>query len=153
MLVETATKGTVEVRMEREDVRRELVDRLSEAGQLEYRAIVHYSRYAQEIDDPELAQELRSIGQMEVRHSHQLMGLVIDLGGLPDWAMPPPPWYADKLAILHSALEGEHEAIAQYDRCLELAQDPDLRHRLEQIKRDEEYHIERLGKLLEKLEK
>ncbi len=47
-----------------QDAKQELVARLSEAGQLEYHAIVHYSRYAQEIEDPELAQELLDIGQV-----------------------------------------------------------------------------------------
>ena len=134
-----------------DDITRELVSRLSEAGQLEYRAIVHYSRYAQEIDDPALAQELRNIGQLEVRHSHQLMAVIINLGGLPEWELPPPPWFAGAQEVLQSSLEGERRAIAQYDRCLEIAQDADLRHRLEQIKRDEHYHIERLTHLLQAL--
>ncbi len=129
----------------------ELINRLSTAGGLEYRAIVHYSRYAQEVADPQLAQELRDIGQMEVRHSHQLMAVIINLGGLPEWEMPPPPWYAGVKDILKSAIEGERQAIAQYDSCLEIAQDPDLRQRLEQIKRDEHSHIERLTGLLDKL--
>jgi rubrerythrin len=135
------------------DVSHELVARLSEAGQLEYQAIVHYSRYAQEIEDPALAAELRGIGQMEVRHSHQLMGIIIDLGGLPEWAMPAPPWFAGPVDIIKSSLEGERRAIECYDRCLEVAQDPDLRHRLEQIQRDEHYHIERLTRLLQQLTK
>jgi len=135
------------------DVNQELVARLSEAGQLEYHAIVHYSRYAQEIEDAALAAELRNIGQMEVRHSHHLMAIIINLGGLPEWAMPPPPWFARPVDIVKSSLEGERKAIACYDRCLEVAQDPELRHRLEQIRRDEEYHIERLARLLEELAK
>jgi len=130
---------------------RELISRLSEAGQLEYHAIVHYSRYAQEIEDPALAKELRDIGQMEVRHSHQLMALIINLGGLPEWEMPPPPWFAGAVDIVKSSIEGERRAIACYDRCLAVVEDPELRHRLEQIKRDEEYHIERLSHLLELL--
>lgn len=130
------------------DVKQEIVNRLSEAGQLEYHAIVHYSRYAQEMEDPHLAQELRSIGQMEVRHSHQLMAVIIDLGGLPEWSMPSPPWFAGPEDVIQSSLEGERRAIACYDGCLEIVEDPDLRHRLEQIKRDEEYHIERLNRLL-----
>jgi bacterioferritin (cytochrome b1) len=135
------------------DVKHELVTRLSEAGQLEYHAIVHYSRYAQEIEDPALALELRKIGQMEVRHSHQLMAIIINLGGLPEWEMPAPPWFAGAVDIITSSLEGERKAIACYERCLEVAEDPDLRHRLEQIKRDEEYHIERLTHLLAELTK
>jgi rubrerythrin len=134
------------------DAKQELINRLSTAGRLEYRAIVHYSRYAQEVPDPQLAQELRDIGQMEVRHSHQLMAIIINLGGLPEWELPPPPWDAGVTDILKSAIEGEREAIAQYDACLEIAQDPDLRQRLEQIRRDEHYHIERLTRLLDKLE-
>ena len=130
------------------EVQQELISRLSEAGQLEYHAIVHYSRFAQEIDDPGLAQELRSIGQMEVRHSHQLMGIIINLGGLPEWELPPLPWAAGPEDIIKSSLEGERRAIASYDRCLEITEDPDLRERLEQIKRDERYHIERLEGLL-----
>jgi len=130
---------------------RELISRLSEAGQLEYHAIVHYSRYAQEIEDPALAKELRDIGQMEVRHSHQLMGIIINLGGLPEWQMPPPPSFAGPAEIVKSSIEGEQRAISCYDRCLEITQDPELRHRLEQIKRDEQYHIERLTHLLEQL--
>jgi len=133
------------------DANPEIISRLSEAGQLEYHAIVHYSRYAQEIEDPALAKELRDIGQMEVRHSHQLMGVIMNLGGLPEWAMPPPPWYAGTVDIIKSSIAGEKKAIACYDRCLEVVEDPELRHRLEQIKRDEEYHIERLTHLLEQL--
>lgn len=133
------------------DVNPELIARLSEAGQLEYHAIVHYSRYAQEIEDPGLAQELRNIGQMEVRHSHQLMGIIMNLGGLPEWEFPPPPQLAVVQDIIKSSLEGERRAIACYDRCLEIAQDDDLRHRLEQIKRDEEYHIKLLTRFLDDL--
>jgi rubrerythrin len=136
-----------------EDVKQQLISLLSEAGQLEYRAIVHYSRYAQEIEDPVLAQELRNIGQMEVRHSHQLMGIIIELGGLPEWELPPAPWYASTEDILQSSREGERQAIEQYDRCLEVIEDPQLRHRIEQIKRDEFYHIECLTALLDKLER
>jgi len=133
------------------DVNPELIARLSEAGQLEYHAIVHYSRYAQEIEDPGLAQELRNIGQMEVRHSHQLMGVIMNLGGLPEWEFPPPPQLAVVKDIIKSSLEGERRAIACYNHCLEIVQDNDLRHRLEQIKRDEEYHIELLTRLLDNL--
>jgi rubrerythrin len=129
----------------------EIIKRLSEAGQLEYHAIVHYSRYAQEVEDPHLAQELRNIGQMEVRHSHQLMAIIINLGGLPEWALPSPPWFAGPEDIIRSSLDGERQAIACYDRCLEIVEDPELRHRLEQIKRDEGYHIERLNHLLQAL--
>lgn len=135
-----------------DEVTRELVGRLSEAGQLEYRAIIHYSSYAQETEDEELAQELRSIGQMEVRHAHQLMGIIIGLGGMPEWELPPPPWFAGVQEIIQSALEGEQRAIHHYDRCLEIAQDPELRERLEQIKRDEADHIARLTRLLKKME-
>jgi len=131
-----------------DDANQELVGRLSEAGQLEYRAIIHYSRYAQEIEDPSLADELRAIGQMEVRHSHQLMAIIINLGGAPEWEFPPVPWFAGPADIINSALEGERRVIGAYDRCLEITQDPDLRQRLEQIKRDEQYHIERLEHLL-----
>jgi rubrerythrin len=134
-----------------DDATQQLVSLLSEAGQLEYRAIIHYSRYAQEIEDPELARELREIGQMEVRHSHQLMGIIIALGGLPEWALPPPPWFASVEDIISSSLEGEQRALQQYDRCLEVATDPELRERLERIKRDEHGHIERLTQLLENL--
>ena len=130
------------------DVNQEIVKRLSEAGELEYHAIVHYSRYAQEMENPDLAQELRNIGQMEVRHSHQLMAVIINLGGLPEWSMPAPPWFAGPKDVIKSSLDGERRAIACYDRCLEIVEDPDLRHRLEQIQRDEEYHIERLNQLL-----
>jgi len=133
------------------DVNPELIARLSEAGQLEYHAIVHYSHYAQEIEDPGLAQELRNIGQMEVRHSHQLMGVIMNLGGLPEWEFPPPPQLAVVEDIIKLSLEGERRAILSYDRCLEIAQDDDLRHRLEQIKRDEEYHIKLLTRLLDNL--
>ncbi|UCH35227.1 MAG: ferritin-like domain-containing protein [Armatimonadota bacterium] len=129
-------------------LQQELISRLSEAGQLEYHAIVHYSRFAQEIEDPDLAQELRNIGQMEVRHSHQLMGIIIDLGGLPEWELPPLPWAAGPEDVIRSSLEGERRAIASYDQCLAIAQDSDLRHSVEQIKRDELYHIERLEHLL-----
>lgn len=129
-------------------VNRELISRLSEAGQLEYHAIVHYSRYAQEIEEPALAQELRDIGQMEVRHAHQLMAVIINLGGLPEWELPPPPWFAGPAEIIKSSLEGERRAIACYDRCLEVAQQQELRARLEQIRRDEEAHIARLDHLL-----
>jgi len=133
------------------NVNRELIARLSEAGQLEYHAIVHYSRYAQEIEDPALAQELRDIGQMEVRHAHQLMAVIINLGGLPEWELPPPPWFAGPVDIIKTSLEGERRAIACYDRCLEIAEDDQLRARLEQIKRDEEHHIARLNHLLAQL--
>lgn len=131
-----------------EEVTKELISRLSEAGQLEYRAIVHYSRYAQEIEDPNLAQDLRDIGQMEVRHAHQLMGIIINLGGMPEWELPPPPWFATPQDVIQSALEGERRALQSYDRCLEIADDEELRQRLEQIKRDEHDHIERLTRLL-----
>jgi len=131
-----------------DEVTKELISRLSEAGQLEYRAIVHYSRYAQEIEDPDLAQDLRDIGQMEVRHAHQLMGIIINLGGMPEWELPPPPWSAGVEEIVKSALEGERRALQSYDRCLEITDDEDLRERLEQTKQDEHDHIERLTRLL-----
>ena len=134
-----------------DEVTQQLVNLLSEAGQLEYHAIVHYSRYAQEVENPELAQELRSIGQMEVRHSHQLMGVIINLGGLPEWQLPPPPLFATALDIIKSSLEAERRAIRQYDDCLEIASDPDLRQTLERIRSDEEYHIQRLSQLLSNL--
>jgi len=75
------------------------------------------------------------------------MGVIINLGGMPEWELAPPPWFAGPEDIIKSSLEGERRAIEQYNRCLEIAEDPDLRHRLEQIKRDEEYHIERLNDL------
>jgi rubrerythrin len=143
----------MEEQRDMEDVKQQLISLLSEAGQLEYRAIVYYTRYAQEIEAPALAQELRNIGQMEVRHSHQLMGVIITLGGLPEWELPPPPWYAGVEDIIRSSLEGERRSIEQYDRCLEVIEDPELRHRIEQIKRDEFYHIERLTALLDNLER
>ena len=131
--------------------REELIGVLKQALSAEYGALWLLPRHMAELKDEELRRQLHLIAEVELEHAEKSAQLIYALGGVPDADVPRLRPRSGLRGILESHLEGEREAIALYQRALELAQDPEVRKALAQMKADEEGHQRLLERALSRL--
>jgi rubrerythrin len=129
----------------------DLIRLLNQALGLEYGALWLLPQHMAQIEDEELRRQLHLIADMELDHAEKSAQMIYRLGGKPDADLPQLKVRHGLREILESHVEGERAAIAVYSRGVEMADDPDIRNMLEELKRDEEGHQRLLERALARL--
>ncbi len=135
------------------DRRLELVRILDVALAVEYGALWLLPRHIEKIQDEELKRQLQLVADVEQEHADKSAAMLRALGAEPKEDLTNLRPRTTVKEILRAHIEGEKQSIVLYTRALEVAEDPDMRARLEQMKREEEGHqrlferaLARLGK-------
>jgi rubrerythrin len=131
--------------------REELIRLLNEALSAEYGALWLLPQHMGQIQDEELRRQLHLIADMELEHAEKSVRMIYKLGGKPDADLPQLRPRSEVKEILEAHVQGEREAIAMYDRALKMAEDPEIRAMLEEMKRDEEGHQRLLERAMGRL--
>ena len=123
------------------DARSKLLDALNEAISLEYGALFLLPQHIAFVQDDELKRQLRLIEEMELEHAEKTAQMIYALGGEPKADLPQLRPRQSVREILEAHVEGEKKAIEIYARTAGLADSPELRAKLEEIRKEEEGHL------------
>jgi len=134
-----------------QEKREELIRLLKEALSMEYGALWLLPRHMAQLGDEELRRQLHLIAEVELEHAEKSAQMIHALGGVADADLPQLRAYTGMREILEAHLQGERDSIARYEQALAIAQDPDLRQALAQMKADEEGHQRLLQRALARL--
>ena len=134
-----------------EEKREELVRVLNEVLSAEYGALWLLPRHMAEVQDEELRRQLHLIAEVELEHAEMSLAMIHQLGGRATADLPQLTARSDLREVLEAHVEGERQSIAIYERAMGLADDPELRKALAQMKAEEEGHLRLLERALERL--
>ncbi len=129
----------------------ELLAALNEALGAEYGALWLLPQHMAQVQDEELQRQLRLIAEVELEHAEKSARMIYAMGGKPNADLPQLRPRSDVRGILEAHVQGEKEAIRLYTRAMALADDPEVRKMLEQMRRDEEGHQRLLERALSRL--
>jgi len=134
--------------------KQELIDALNEDLAREYAAAIQYYQHAAVIDGVyfSFAKELLDHAADEIKHAQTLNDHIAYLGGVPSVKVADIFTSSDAVPMLRQDLQGEQEAIAEYQQRVAQARaiaDPDTEAVLLEILADEEHHANDLKSMLE----
>lgn len=132
--------------------REELLQLLNRAFGLEYSDVFLYLKEAdalrgKRIGAVELDGLFEKYSQMELRHADRLAMKIIALGSIAQWEFKPMYAGGSITEILDRHVAHEQEAIALYDRVIELADDNDFELVVRGIRDDEREHARQIIRL------
>lgn len=144
----------LDLQMAKGTSRSRVVEFLNALLEAEYDAIFSYSYHALRVSDKELSGELLDIGQQEMQHFELLRDKIVSLGAEPKWKLTKYIECANvrPVELLHQHLKAEQEAIDLCKDGIAEGLDNALGGLLEKTIEDEQWHIIRLKKLIEKFE-
>jgi bacterioferritin len=131
--------------------REELLKALNKALGSEYGALWLLPQHIAQIQDEELARQLKLIADVELEHAEKTARMIYSLGGEPNADLPQLRPRSNVREILEAHIEGERQAIANFEEAAGLADDPKIRRQCEDMKREEEGHQRLLERALERL--
>ncbi|UCC67259.1 MAG: ferritin-like domain-containing protein [Armatimonadota bacterium] len=131
--------------------REELLEALNEALGAEYGTLWLLPQHMAQVKDEELKRQLKLIAEVELEHAEQSAEMIYQLGGKPSADLPNLRPRSGVREILEAHLEGEREAVELYGRAIRAAEDPEVRKKLERMRREEEGHRRLLERALGRL--
>lgn len=129
----------------------ELIRVLNEAISAEYGALFLLPQHIALVEDEETKRQLRLIQEMELEHAEKTAQMIFQLGAEPKADLPQLQVRSELRQVLESHVEGEKRAIDIYTRAEARADDPEMRKRLADLRREEEGHLRLLERALSRL--
>lgn len=116
---------------------------------------IYQSRIAN-LSEPEIANVFEEIGIVEMQHTQKLMDAILAFGGNPQFNNSYGQYfsagyvnYSQKLKdMLEANIKGERDAIEDYSKAIQNAQNASLKELFNRIILDEQIHLEIFEKLL-----
>jgi rubrerythrin len=129
----------------------DLIRALNVALGAEYGALWLLPQHMAQVEDEELKRQLGLIADVELEHAEKTARLIYALGGEPNADLPQLKPRKGVKEILEAHVQAERDAIAIYTNALRLANDPEMRKTLEELRTDEEGHQRLLERALARL--
>ena len=134
-----------------ESERREALDHLIRALEVEYRFILYYPRLERLMPDGDTASKVRTLGQASLRHAETVSQAILALGGTATVpTVEPLPDPLDLKALFRIQLKYEKLALWLYTRAAALVP-LELAPRFGELAREEERHIKMTEDILHRL--
>ncbi len=133
------------------DKRQDLVRILDVALAAEYGVLWLLPKHIEKVQDEELRRQLELVAEVEREHADKSAAMIRALGAEPKEDLTNLRPRTTVREILKAHIEGEKQSIKLYARALEVAEDPQMRAQLEQMKQEEEGHQRLFERALERL--
>jgi rubrerythrin len=138
-------------RTEEATMAEDLIAILNRAMSMEYGALFLLSQHIGRVQDENVKRLLRSVEEMELAHAEKTAALIFSHGGVPNADLPQLRPRETLREILEVHMDGEIRAIDLYTRAAQAAEDPAARGVLDELRREEEQHLQAFRAALERM--